>query len=143
MVDYAGDLTSKQAWDLLSSNKGAVLIDVRTAAEWNFVGIPELGGVGKQVVLIEWSQFPGGVKNPEFQTQLAEQLKAQHADENAHLLFICRSGQRSKAAAIAATSLGYQKCLNISDGFEGAMDEDGHRGTINGWRASGLPWRQT
>lgn len=143
MVDYAGDLASKQAWDLLSSNKDAVLIDVRTAAEWNFVGIPELGGLGKDVVLIEWSQFPGGVKNPEFQAQLVEQLKRQGADESAPLLFMCRSGQRSKAAASAAASLGYRNCLNVSDGFEGAMDENGHRGTVNGWRASGLPWRQT
>ena len=58
------------------------------------------------------------------------------------LLIICRSGVRSRNAAIALTARGYSHCFNVSDGFEGGHDGARHRGVQDGWKAAGLPWRQ-
>ncbi len=137
--NYKGDITPSQAWQKLQDNPQAKLIDVRTSAEWCFVGLPQLGECGKQVICIEWVCYPDMSPNADFMTQL-EQQGAQEGDE---LLFLCRSGQRSMMAAITATKQGFTQCYNISDGFEGCPDETGRRGTISGWKTSGLPWKQS
>ena len=139
MSDYAGDVSSKEAWDVLESDAEAVLVDVRTDAEWNFVGIPDLSDLNKGPILIQWLTFPDSNINPQF----AEQLEATGVDKNAKILFLCRSGQRSAAAARLMTSHGYTQCFNVSDGFEGDPDGERHRSTLNGWRFSGLPWTQS
>jgi rhodanese-related sulfurtransferase len=136
---YAGDVSPRTAWKILSERPDAVLIDVRTRAEWSFVGVPNLEGVGKEPALLEWQMFPTMQPNPEFVSTLAGGI----ADKNAPLLFLCRSGARSAAAAKAMTAAGYGTCLNVSDGFEGPLDGEARRGTSGGWKASGLPWRQT
>ena len=59
------------------------------------------------------------------------------------IYFLCRSGVRSKHAAIAMTEAGWARCFNIASGFEGPPDPAGHRGTVDGWKAQGLPWTQT
>lgn len=132
---YAGDLTPTQAWDLLASDSDAVLVDVRTQAEWTWVGVPDPTPLGKRTIFVEWNTATG--RNPDF---LAE-LEA-HGVTTGPVLFICRSGQRSIGAAQAATGAGIGPSYNVSEGFEGALDGDGHRGS-DGWRAAGLPWRQT
>jgi rhodanese-related sulfurtransferase len=58
------------------------------------------------------------------------------------IYFICRSGARSAAAAAAITAAGYSRCYNVAGGFEGKRDTDGHRGTVEGWKADKLPWSQ-
>ncbi len=136
---YAGDVAPKTAWKILSERPEAVLIDVRTRAEWNFVGVPDLAGVGKKPALIEWQMFPTMQPNPDFVSALAGGI----ANKEAPLLFLCRSGARSAAAAKAMTAAGYGTCLNISDGFEGPLNGEAKRGSSDGWKASGLPWRQT
>ena len=143
MMDYAGDVTSKRAWEILSSDSNSILVDVRTSAEFSYVGITDLSSLQKSPLLIEWVQFPNGRKNPTFEQELTDQLSSIGADEGSTILFLCRSGARSNAAATAATTLGYSNCFNISDGFEGDLDANHHRGMINGWRASNLPWRQS
>lgn len=135
---YAGDVDVKQAWEVISSNSGAVLVDCRTQSEWVFVGVPDLSELGKQVVFVEWQKFPAMDKNESF----AEELDAQGVSPDQTVLFICRSGQRSKAAAIEMTSLGFRECFNVSGGFEGPSDASKHRGTVDGWKALGLPWIQ-
>ncbi|MGN6516780.1 MAG: rhodanese-like domain-containing protein [Rhizomicrobium sp.] len=140
--DYAGDLDVRQTWDILSSDPKAQLIDVRTAAEWTYVGLPDLSGLGRQVHAIEWQSFPSGEINPDFPRIVAEQMKLAGAGTDAPLLFLCRSGARSKAAAVAMTRAGFTRAYNVAGGFEGNLDGEGHRGTVNGWKASGLPWRQ-
>lgn len=135
---YAGDVMPDEAWKILESDEGAALVDVRTAAEWTFVGVPDLSDLGKQLVTIEWQSYPSMEVNASFTTQLAEAGVA----KDAPVLFLCRSGQRSRAAAIAATQAGYEACYNISEGFEGAMDNQHHRGTVGGWKVAGLPWAQ-
>jgi len=138
-LSYAGDISAAQAWERLQADAGAQLVDVRTMAEWNFVGLPDLSGLGRRVHCIEWQQFPGGGRNPDFVAQASQAL----ADKNAPVMLLCRSGARSRAAAIALTAAGYSQAFNIGDGFEGDVDADGHRGNHNGWKAANLPWRQS
>jgi rhodanese-related sulfurtransferase len=138
LVSYAGDITPEQAWTILSENPDAVLVDVRTKAEWSYVGIPDLTELNKQTVLVEWVTFPDGQRNPDFVAQLRE---AGIADDQP-VVFLCRSGQRSIGAAEAATADGISEAYNVSDGFEGGLDSAGHRGAV-GWKALGLPWRQS
>jgi rhodanese-related sulfurtransferase len=136
---YAGDVPSATAWKILKDQKDAVLIDVRTRAEWNYVGLPDLDAVGKKPTLIEWQVFPSMQPNPDFVAALSGALP----DKEAPLLFLCRSGARSAAAAKAMTAAGFSTCLNVADGFEGPLDAQAKRGTAGGWKAAGLPWRQT
>ncbi|MBF6453028.1 rhodanese-like domain-containing protein [Nocardia cyriacigeorgica] len=138
-MTYAGDITPKQAWEILRDDPRAVLVDVRTEAEWKFVGIPDTSAIDRQTVLIEWVDGTGA-RNPEFAQQLRTILDGR--DPDAPVVFLCRSGQRSAHAASLATSAGIEPSYNVSEGFEGPLDEFGHRGSA-GWRADGLPWRQS
>ncbi|MEU4838674.1 rhodanese-like domain-containing protein [Nocardia testacea] len=138
-MSYAGDIGPEQAWELLSENPDAVLVDVRTEAEWKFVGVPDTSAIAKPTLLVEWVDSTGA-RNTEFLDQLRSALSDRPAD--APVLFLCRSGQRSAHAADAATAAGIAPAYNISEGFEGPLDELGHRGG-SGWRAHGLPWRQS
>jgi len=136
---YAGDVAPATAWKILSEHKDAVLIDVRTRAEWNYVGLPDLDSIAKKPALLEWQVFPSMQPNPEFVAALSGAI----ANKDAPLLFLCRSGARSAAAAKAMTAAGYSTCLNVADGFEGPLDAQAKRGSAGGWKATGLPWRQT
>lgn len=137
---YAGDVNVTEAWGLLSGEPTAQLVDVRTVAEWNFVGLPDLATLGRTVHRIEWQMFPSGAQNPDFAAQASAALGA---DKDVAVFFLCRSGVRSRAAAMAMTAAGYTKCFNIAGGFEGDLDETRHRGKTNGWKAAGLPWVQS
>ena len=139
MSGYAGDVSSKEAWELLTSDPSSVLIDVRTDAEWNFVGVPNLASLSKNPILLQWLTFPDSSVNEQF----ADQLEATGVGKDTALLFLCRSGARSAAAARLMTSRGFSRCINISDGFEGDPDGERHRSTSNGWKFSGLPWTQS
>ncbi|MFX4288108.1 rhodanese-like domain-containing protein [Janibacter sp. G349] len=136
MTQHA-DLTPRQAWERLESDPDAVLVDVRTSAEWSFVGLPDLTSVGKRVVPIEWTTFPEGAPNPRF----LDDLRASIPTDDTPVLFLCRSGARSAAATAAATAAGYTAAHNVAEGFEGDLDAQGHR-VVNGWKQAGLPWRQ-
>lgn len=138
MSEYAGDLSPSETFTLLSDEPTAALVDVRTAAEWAYVGLPDLTGLGKDVIRIEWVRYPDGARN----TAFLDELAAAGVGPDDAVAFLCRSGVRSRAAAAEATSAGYSKAYNISDGFEGQLDGDGHRG-LGGWKTSGLPWRQS
>ena len=136
MVSYAGDITPQQAWELLQEDPDAVLVDVRTDAEWKYVGVPETSPIGRRTVFVEWVSYPNGARNEKFVDQLKE------AGIGGPVIFLCRSGQRSIGAAEAATAAGLAPAYNVLEGFEGALDAEGHRGG-QGWRAAGLPWRQS
>ena len=138
MSDYAGDLSPDQAWDLLASDPDAVLVDVRTSAEWQWVGGADLSDLGKRTLGIEW-MTSAGQPNERF----IEQLGEAGVGPDTPVLFLCRSGGRSAAAANLAAAAGYRTAYNISEGFEGDPDADGHRGTVNGWKVAGLAWRQS
>jgi len=138
------EATPQETWEALKSDADSVLVDVRTIAEWDYVGLPTLESVGKEVLAVEWMEFPEMTRNLQF----AEELLAQFGDKDpSAIYFICRSGVRSRSAAICllaeiAGSDRNIKCYNVLEGFEGDHDEHKHRGTTNGWKVHGLPWRQ-
>lgn len=132
-LPYAGAVTPAEAYALVEANRNVKLVDVRTNAERDWVGrvaIPE-----KQHLAVQWNLYPGGTPNPEFAAQLA-----QAADKNDVLLFLCRSGVRSRHAAKFATEHGYAHSFDILEGFEGDKDARGHRKTVGGWCKADLPW---
>ena len=136
---YTQNLSSIKAWEMLSSDKFATLIDVRTLAEWAFVGIPDLSKINKKLFQIDWQIFPSMTINPNFKKIILEEFSS----FDIPLLFICRVGGRSHAAMLEAINFGYKNCYNIENGFEGDLDQNGHRSNINGWKFNNLPWRQT
>jgi rhodanese-related sulfurtransferase len=127
---YAGALLPAEAHQLMQA--GAKLVDVRTK--------PELAYVGKipGSLAVEWQTYPGGRENPEFLAELAVAVP-----KDQPVMFLCRSGVRSNAAAEAATRAGWKEAYNILEGFEGDKDANQHRNTVGGWRKAGLPWTQT
>lgn len=137
-MDYTADVTVEEVWERLKSEEKAILVDVRTEAEWAFVGICDLSQMGKQPLLVSWQNYPHMAINEGF----AQMILAQNITADAPLYFICRSGVRSASAAALMIKEGFEECYNISGGFEGDCDENGHRGTCGGWKAAGLPWRQ-
>ncbi|MFK7867209.1 MAG: rhodanese-like domain-containing protein [Alphaproteobacteria bacterium] len=135
---YSGDLNPQQAWDFMKENPDAVLVDVRTPAEFHYIGIPRLDALGKTPILIPLINEQH-TQNPNF----IENLKDDVRDANTPILFLCRSGGRSRQAAMMAHLQGFSTCYNIAEGFEGDLDANHHRGTINGWKQRELPWKQT
>lgn len=136
-MSYAGDVTPTEAYAALQHEPDAVLVDVRTAAEWAYVGLPDLTEVGKEVVTVEWQRFPDGRLNAGF----VEELRAAGVGDGTPVYFLCRSGVRSVAAAEAASAQGLGPAYNVLGGFEGPHDEHRHR-SVAGWKVDGLPWVQ-
>jgi rhodanese-related sulfurtransferase len=141
--EYAGDLSADEAWSLIKAEPKAQLVDVRTTAEWTFVGLPDLSSVGRKVLCAEWQGFPTMAVDPDFVTVTNDALRQAGATAQTPVLFLCRSGARSRAAAIAMTRAGLERAYNVAGGFEGDLDEKRHRGLRNGWKAAGLPWKQS
>jgi rhodanese-related sulfurtransferase len=140
---YAGDISAKAAYDDLARTAEAVLVDVRSAAEWVYVGVPVLSAIGKETILVEWDDFPSGERVPDFIGRLDDALEKRGIGKDAPLYFICRSGNRSRKAAIEATAAGYRTCRNVELGFEGRLSPEKHRGTAGSWKSEGLPWVQS
>ncbi len=131
-LPYDGALTPQEAYEVWQHAPGARLIDVRTRAEWDYVGrVPG-------AVEIELLTYPGNRPNAAFLAELEQQV-----DKEAPVMFICRSGGRSHNAAMLAMQAGYSQCFNVLEGFEGDKDANGHRNTQGGWRVAGLPWTQS
>ena len=131
-LPYSGAVTPVEAWELLQNAPGTRLVDVRTQAEWHWVGrVPH-------AVEIEWMKWPERQQNTHFLTELKTQV-----DKESMVLFLCRSAQRSHLAAILANEQGWNSCYNILEGFEGEKDVNGQRNNIGGWRKAALPWTQS
>jgi rhodanese-related sulfurtransferase len=131
-LPYGGALLPQEAFELMQENPGAKLVDVRTQAEWDYVGrVPGS-------LLIEWQTYPGSKSNPNFLNELQAQV-----DKDAIVMFLCRSGARSHNAAALAYQAGYANSYNVLEGFEGDKDANGHRNAVSGWRVAGLPWVQS
>lgn len=140
--EYGGDVSPGEAMALLKDDPSAVLVDVRTQPEWSFVGIPDLSSLGRDPVFIEWQTYPSMSVNAGFAEDLAAELRRRGTPPDAPVLFLCRSGARSRSAAMAMTQAGYGRCLNVAGGFEGGPDPSRHRGSLEGWKAQALPWTQ-
>jgi rhodanese-related sulfurtransferase len=132
---YRGDITPAEAHKRLEENQKAVLIDVRTEPEWSFVGLPAVDNL----IRLSWQSYPDMRVNPEF----VGTIEAQDLPRDTEILCICRSGARSASAAAALTKAGFTNCWNVAEGFEGNRDGEGHRGSVGGWKAAGLPWAQS
>jgi len=141
--NFAGDLLAIDAYALLERDASAVLIDVRTKAEWAYVGAPDIQALGKRPVFLEWQSYPSMAVDADFAAHLEALLLSGGVERGASLVFLCRSGARSRHAAIAMTRAGWGPCFNVSDGFEGPLDDLRRRGGAGGWKADGLPWTQT
>lgn len=133
------EISPGDAWETLALSPSAKLIDVRTDAEWRYVGEPDLKPLGLELVKISWHLSPDLRPNPTF----LDELRAAAAQRHDVLLFLCRSGGRSLAAAKAANDAGFSKSFSVAGGFEGDIDELGHRSNKAGWKYQRLPWRQT
>lgn len=129
------EISLEDTWSTLTGDEAAVLIDVRTVAEWSFVGLPDLSSLGKEVRAVEWTMFPDGAQNPDFVPMASTGL-----DPDQPILLLCRSGARSRSAAAALSAAGFTNLFNVSAGFEGDLDAQGHR--HGGWKDS-LPWQQS
>jgi rhodanese-related sulfurtransferase len=132
---YKGDILPAEAFERLKANPSAVLLDVRTQPEWAFVGVPSV----ERLLRCSWQVYPSMDVNANF----AEAVEKAGVSKDAEILCICRSGARSASAASALTAAGFPNCYNVAQGFEGDRDADGHRGSVGGWKAAGLPWVQS
>lgn len=132
-LPYAGAVTPQEAHQLIQANPAVRLIDVRTNAERDWVGRVAIDDAKHGAV--QWSTYPGGVPNPDFVQQLSA-----IAGKDDVLLFLCRSGVRSRHAAKLATENGFANSFDILEGFEGDKDAEGHRKSVGGWCKAGLPW---
>lgn len=131
-VPYAGSLAPGEAHELLGLATDAKLVDVRTKAEWDWVGrVPG-------AIEIELMSYPGNALNALF-VHMVESA----ASKDTPLLFMCRSGGRSHMAAMSLAAAGFTRCYNVLEGFEGDKDASGQRNRSSGWRAAGLPWLQS
>ena len=139
---HAGDVSPTEAMNGMRQREDAQLIDVRTRPEWTFVGIADTGDAGRDPILLEWQRYPHMDVDAAFAERLEAELAARGACKDAPLYFLCRSGARSASAASLMTERGFTAAHNVAGGFEGGHDADGHRGTREGWKAEGLPWRQ-
>lgn len=133
-LPYAGAVTPEEAYQLLQNQTQVLLVDVRTNAERDWVGRVHI--TEEQHKAVQWSLYPGGTPNPDFMSQLTTAVP----DKNATILFLCRSGVRSRHGAKLATENGYTACYDILQGFEGDKDHHGHRKTVGGWCSANLPW---
>lgn len=123
---YAGDITAADAWDLLSREQGAVLVDVRTSPEWKTAGVPDLSSIKKEAVFLSWRNYPNYDVNENF----IAQIDALNIPKDEKIIFLCKVGGRSAEAAMTMSQLGYTNCYN----FIGGMDDK------SGWKESNLPW---
>lgn len=144
IMERIDQLSPRDAHAALGQTSDSALVDVRTRAEWTFVGVPDLTAIRRPQAAVEWVRFPDMQPNDRFIEELTAELGGKLPQ---HLFFICRSGARSLAAArlVADRARGEGwsvTCVNVAEGFEGDLDAEGHRGTVNGWKVAGLPWRQ-
>lgn len=132
---HQGDVNPAEAYQRLQSNANAVLIDVRTQPEWVFVGVPAV----ERLIRQSWQVFPQMQVNSQF----VEEIEQMGLPKDTEIFCICRSGARSASAASALTQAGFSNAWNVAQGFEGDKDGQGHRGSLGGWKAAGLPWVQS
>ncbi|MFL2679849.1 hypothetical protein CBE37_02640 [bacterium TMED277] len=136
--NYAGDLSPQNTWDEVKNDDNCFLVDCRSSAEWSLTGVPNLDSIGKKVVFVEWQIYPTMEKNSKFLQEISES----GINKDSKIIFLCRSGARSRSAAEFLTSHGYKECYNCMEGFEGSHNEFGQRGKQNGWKFADLPWNQ-
>ena len=130
-------ISPQNAFELLKNQKNSVLIDVRTSEELNFVGVVNASSFENRLIFLAWQTLPQMQQNQNFANDLLAKV-----NKDNEVLFLCRTGGRSNQSAQLASTFGFKKCYNIINGFEGDLNSQNHRGLVNGWKASNLPWEQ-
>jgi rhodanese-related sulfurtransferase len=129
-----------EAYRLVEKDQRVVLIDVRSSMEFLFVGHP------RGSVHVPWIDEPDWIVNPDFVTEVRKVMLGgvgmDDHDSDAPVVLICRSGKRSLEAGKLLIENGFMQVYNVSEGFEGELDDSHHRSTLGGWRFHGLPWEQ-
>ena len=137
-MSYKRNLLPKMAVDRLQVNPQALFVDVRSKAEYKYVGYPE------NSILIPWIDDPDWEPNPEaFSDLVMQELNGRESVLNTEIILICRSGFRSNEALKCLENKGFTQVSHVASGFEGDLDENDHRGNLNGWRHDGMPWSQS
>lgn len=137
-------INAVDAWKILQEQSNSILVDVRTKEEIDFVGFVDLSKINGKTIALSWRTYPDLAMNNNFTdelTSLVAEVFPNTSPDKVNLIFLCRSGNRSFEAAMFMSDFGYN-CYNITNGFEGKPDAQGHRGAINGWKVENLPWRQ-
>ncbi len=136
-MPYKRNLLPKQAFENLQNNPEALFIDVRSSAEYKFVGFAH------DSVLIPWTDEPNWQPNPEsFADAVMNKLKDRDNALDTEIILMCRSGFRSNDALKCLEASGFTHVSHVASGFEGDLDEFDQRGNLNGWRHDGMPWSQ-
>ena len=137
-------LTSKEAYRHKIANPRILFLDVRTRAEVNFLGMPDIADANIPVKPMTHFLTSNGkayqrVNNPDFVPAVAEVIARKGLEPNPVIFIMCRNGKGSAIATNLLAAHGYTKVYSVIDGYEGDMDANGKR-TVNGWRNEGLPW---
>jgi len=144
-------LTPSEAHEMIGQDPAKVLfIDVRTPAEMNFIGMPTEADANVPYMLMPdfpvWDAEKSSFKlelNPDFVPAVRERLEKKGLDQNAKVIVMCRSGDRSAASANLLAEAGFTNVYSIVEGFEGDMAKEGPTAgtrSVNGWKNAGLPW---
>ena len=137
-MSYKRNLLPKMAIERLQNNPQALFVDVRSKAEYKYVGYPE------NSILIPWIDDPDWEPNPEvFSDLVMQELDGRENLSDTEIILICRSGFRSNEALKCLENKGFTQVSHVASGFEGDLDENDHRGNLNGWRHDGMPWSQS
>ena len=137
-MSYKRNLLPKMAVERLQNNPQALFVDVRSKAEFKYVGYPE------NSILIPWIDDPDWEPNPEaFSDAVMQELDSRENLSDTEIILICRSGFRSNEALKCLENKGFTQVSHVASGFEGDLDENDHRGNLNGWRHDGMPWSQS
>ena len=137
-MSYKRNLLPKMAIERLQNNPQALFVDVRSKAEYKYVGYPE------NSILIPWIDDPDWEPNPEaFSDAVMQELDGRENLSDTEIILICRSGFRSNEALKCLENKGFTQVSHVASGFEGDLDENDHRGNLNGWRHDGMSWSQS
>lgn len=134
------EISPVEAWEILQSNADAVLLDVRSRMEFDYVGH------APDAVFVSLKEPPSWESDPVFVANVTKALQEKYPNQDPKdltILALCRSGARSMVAAEELSANGFKQVINVSEGFEGDKDEKDHRNSVNGWRFHGLPWVQS
>ena len=129
--------TPTACFEILKTQQQALLIDCRSAIEWELLGTADLSSLGKKTLLVEWTT-QSNQRNPDFLDQIS-----QFATKQTPIIIMCRIGGRSASAGHYLLQHGFTNVTNMLGGYEGKVDQNGHRNSIEGWRADQLPWQQS
>ena len=141
MVDVVepSQISPEMAWNMMQQDTAVLLVDVRSDMEYLMIGHP-VGALN-----VAWIDHPSWTVNENFVADVRKLMLGRvnkQVQGSLSLILICRSGNRSVAAAQALMAEGIEQVHVVSGGFEGPLDDNRQRNTVAGWRHAGLPWEQ-